>query len=77
MFNYVRLWYRYFQVEVLSIPGRVIALAFFLFLAVLPLFANSPQVLRILILAGIYAIYAVSWDLLSGYTGQISLGTRK
>lgn len=74
MFNYVRLWYRYFQVEVLSIPGRVIALAFFLFLAVLPIFANSPQVLRILILAGIYAIYAVSWDLLSGYTGQISLG---
>ena len=74
MFNYVRLWYRYFQVEVLSIPGRVIALAFFVFLAVLPLFANSPQVLRILILAGIYAIYAVSWDMLAGYTGQISLG---
>jgi len=74
MFNYVRLWYRYFQVEVLSVPGKVIALIFFVFLGFLPLFANSPQVLRILILAGIYAIYAVSWDMLAGYTGQINLG---
>jgi len=74
MINYFRLWFRYFQVEVLSIPGRVIALAFFLFLGVFPLFNNSPQILRIIILAGIYAIYAVSWDMLAGYTGQISLG---
>ena len=74
MINYFRLWYRYFQVEVLSIPGRVIALVFFVVLGALPLFTQSPQVLRILILAGIYAIYAVSWDTLAGYTGQISLG---
>ena len=74
MINYFRLWYRYFQVEVLSIPSKVIALVFFLVLGALPLFTQSPQVLRILILAGIYAIYAVSWDMLAGYTGQISLG---
>ena len=74
MINYFRLWYRYFQVEVLSVPGRVIALLFFLTLLVLPIFSHSPQMLRILILASIYAIYAVSWDLLAGYTGQISLG---
>jgi len=74
MINYFRLWYRYFQVEVLSIPSRVIALIFFIVIGALPFFTQSPQVLRILILAGIYAIYAVSWDLLAGHTGQISLG---
>lgn len=74
MINYFRLWYRYLQVEVLSVPGRVIALVFFVVLGVLPLFIESPPVLRILILAGIYTIYAVSWDMLAGYTGQISLG---
>lgn len=74
MISYFRLWYRYFQVEVLSIPSRVIALMFFLVIGVLPLFSQSPQLLRILILAAIYAIYAVSWDVLAGYTGQISLG---
>lgn len=74
MFNYLRLWFRYFQVEVLFVPGRLIALGFFICLGVLPLFNQSPQFLRILIMACIYAIYAVSWDMLSGYTGQTSLG---
>jgi len=74
MINYFRLFYRYLQVEVLAIPGRVIALSFFIIIGMLPLFTESPQLLRILILACIYTIYAVSWDLLSGHTGQISLG---
>jgi branched-chain amino acid transport system permease protein len=72
--NYFRLWFRYLQVEVLSVPSRVVALFFFAVLGLLPLSTDSPQVLRILILAAIYTIYAVSWDLLAGYTGQVSLG---
>jgi len=47
---------------------------FFLFLFFLPLITKEPFILRIAIFANIYAIYAVSWDLLCGFTGQINLG---
>lgn len=63
-----------FQGEVLAIPGRDIAFAFFLFLFILPLITTEPFILRIVIFASIYAVYAVSWDLLYGFTGQINLG---
>jgi len=42
-------------------------------LALAPLL-GSPMILRILMLANLYAVYAMSWDILSGYTGQISFG---
>ncbi len=45
----------------------------FLFL-VPQLFAQNPFLLNVLILANIWAIFAMSWDILSGYTGQISFG---
>ncbi len=38
------------------------------------LFGTNRFVLSILILCLIWAIFAASWDLLSGYTGQISFG---
>jgi branched-chain amino acid transport system permease protein len=63
-----------FQGDVLAIPGRSIALVFFVLLLIIPLFTRDPYVLRILIFANMYAIFAVSWDLLSGYTGQINFG---
>lgn len=63
-----------FQGDVLAIPGRSIALVFFLLLFIIPLFTRDPYVLRILIFANMYVIFAVSWDLLSGYTGQINFG---
>jgi branched-chain amino acid transport system permease protein len=63
-----------FQGDVLAIPGRAIALVFFVLLLIIPLFTRDPYVLRILIFANMYAIFAVSWDLLSGYTGQINFG---
>jgi len=59
---------------VLAIPGRFIALVFFVLLLIIPSFTRDPYVLRILIFANMYAIFAVSWDLLSGYTGQINFG---
>ncbi len=45
-----------------------------LVLALIPRVVSSPYFLHVLIIAAIYAVYAASWDLLSGYTGQLSLG---
>ena len=58
----------------LAIPGRLIALVFCLILLLIPLFTNAPYILRTLSFANIFVIFAVSWDLLSGYTGQINFG---
>ena len=63
-----------FQGDVLAIPGRLIALVFFLLLIVIPTITNEPYILRTLIFTNIFVIFAVSWDLLSGYTGQINFG---
>jgi len=46
----------------------------FLILLVLPITAPSPYLLTILTSASVLAIFAASWDLLVGRTGQISLG---
>jgi branched-chain amino acid transport system permease protein len=35
---------------------------------------QDPYLLRILILSSIFAIFAASWDLLSGFTGQMNFG---
>ena len=69
------LWlYRWTRNEILAVPGRVIALIFVLILLAIPLFSTHPYLLRILTLTAIFAIYAASWDLLAGFTGQINLG---
>jgi branched-chain amino acid transport system permease protein len=47
---------------------------FFLVLLLLPVFTQDPYLLRILILTSIFAILAASWDLLSGFTGQMNFG---
>jgi len=70
----IRRLFKDFQGDVLAIPGRLIALVFFLLLLFIPLVTAEPYVLRILIFANMYVIFAVSWDLLSGYTGQINFG---
>ena len=74
MISNLRLLFRLFKVKVWAIPGRMIALGFFSFLLLVPLFTDHSYVIRILSLAGIYAIFAVSWDVLAGYTGQLNLG---
>jgi len=43
-------------------------------LALLPLWVSNPYVLSVLTLAALYAIFASSWDILSGYIGQINFG---
>jgi len=43
-------------------------------LALIPVFMENVYIIHILILSNIYAVLASSWDLISGYTGQVSLG---
>lgn len=49
-------------------------LIMFVILAVVPVFTDNVYILHIIILSNIYAVFASSWDLISGYTGQVSLG---
>jgi branched-chain amino acid transport system permease protein len=60
--------------EVLVLPSRVVVAVFFLMLLGLPMITQDPYFLRILILTSIFAIFAASWDLLSGFTGQMNFG---
>jgi len=71
---YIRKFFKLIKTEVFVLPSRMIVLLFFLALVALPLITNDPYLLRILILASIFAIFAASWDLLSGFTGQMNFG---
>ena len=71
---YVRKFFGILKTEVFVLPSRIIVAGFFLALLVLPQVTNDPYLLRILILASIFAIFAASWDLLSGFTGQMNFG---
>ena len=66
--------YRILKEEILDVPGRVIATIFIICLLFVPLFSVNSYLLRILTLAAIFAIFAVSWDLLSGVVGQMNFG---
>ena len=59
---------------VLPVPGRVIAIVFFVALFLIPLLLDQPYYLRMFTYANLFVIFAVSWDLLSGYTGQVNFG---
>ena len=72
--SYVCRVYKGLRGEVLVLPSRTAVLLFCLILLLLPLVMDHPYYLRILIMACIFAIFAASWDLLSGFTGQISFG---
>ena len=71
---YLRRGYSLFRGEVLVLPSRVAVLIFALAVLLLPLFSQDPYLLRILIFTSIFAILAASWDLLSGFTGQMNFG---
>ena len=64
-----------FRWSVIPIPGRLIAVIFFVSLFVLPFITKfSDYWLLVLTFASIFTIFAVSWDVLSGYTGQVNFG---
>jgi branched-chain amino acid transport system permease protein len=71
---YLRKLYTIVRNEILVLPSRVVVMLFVLFLLFLPVFYKDPYMLRILIQASIFAILAASWDLLSGFTGQMNFG---
>lgn len=60
--------------EVLVLPSRTLVLAWVIALLALPLVYNDAYVLRILTMTCLFAIFAASWDLLAGYTGQVNFG---
>jgi len=71
---YLKKFYKIVRNEVLVLPSRVIVALFFIVLLGLPLVTQDPYVIRIIILTSIFAILAASWDLLSGFTGQMNFG---
>ncbi len=63
------------RAKTLSRVTIIIALALLAILVAIPyLFPGNQLLLTIFVLANVWAILAMSWDLLSGYTGQISFG---
>jgi branched-chain amino acid transport system permease protein len=60
--------------EVLVLPSRTLVLAWMLALLALPALYDDAYVMRILTMTCIFAIFAASWDLLAGYTGQVNFG---
>jgi branched-chain amino acid transport system permease protein len=60
--------------EVLVLPSRALVLAWVLALLALPVWYDDPYVMRILTMTCIFAMFAASWDLLAGYTGQVNFG---
>ncbi len=71
---YLRKFYTLLKNEILVLPSRVAVLLFFVTLLLIPLLVDDPYLLRVLILSSIFAIFAASWDLLSGFTGQVNFG---
>ena len=72
--GYCRLLYRSFVGNILAVPGRTIALTLGVFLLAIPVLTTESYILRILIISAIYSILAMSWDFLSGFSGQLNLG---
>src|SRR5207245_6413319 len=60
--------------EVFVLPSRTAVLIWAVALLALPVVYSDAYVLRILTMTCIFAIFAASWDLLAGYTGQVNFG---
>ncbi|OGP69135.1 MAG: hypothetical protein A2170_12700 [Deltaproteobacteria bacterium RBG_13_53_10] len=52
----------------------ILAVAVFVCLAIVPLLTTREYILSLIILVCLYTILSHSWNLLGGFTGQISLG---
>ena len=60
--------------EVLVLPSRTLVLIWVAALLALPVVYGDAYVMRIITMTCIFAIFAASWDLLAGYTGQVNFG---
>ena len=74
MIYYLLVPFKRLKSDVFPLPSRTLAFVFFIALFLLPLFVQTRYILGIVTIAAIFAIYAASWDLLSGITGQLSFG---
>lgn len=74
MMSYLYLARGWIRQEIFAVPGRVIALIFFILLFSAPLITQESYYLRIIIMAAIFSIFAMSWDVISGFAGQLNLG---
>lgn len=54
--------------------SSLLTFGFLLLLLIIPIITSNDYILMIFIWANIYAVYAASWDLLAGVTGQFSFG---
>jgi branched-chain amino acid transport system permease protein len=73
MFWLRRAWAE-LRTEVFVLPSRILVLAWVVALLALPLVYGDAYVMRIVTMTCIFAIFAASWDLLAGYTGQVNFG---
>jgi branched-chain amino acid transport system permease protein len=71
---YLKRFFAVVRGEVLVLPSRIIVALFFLVLLGMPLISQNPYLIRVIVLTSIFAILAASWDLLSGFTGQMNFG---
>lgn len=71
---YIGKLFKLIKNEIFILPSRIIVVLFVILLLVLPLITSDLYLLRIIILTSIFAIFAASWDLLSGFTGQMNFG---
>lgn len=55
-------------------PNVVLLLLLPLFLLYLPRFVQNTTLLQAISVATIFVMFAASWDILSGYTGQVNFG---
>ena len=60
--------------EVFVLPSRTLVLVWVAAVLLLPFAYGDAYVLRILTMTCLFAIFAASWDLLAGYTGQVNFG---
>lgn len=72
--TYLRRAYTSFATHIFDVPPRLLSFLFLLLLLAFPA-TNPPQyILLIFVIVNMMAIFAASWDLLVGRTGQMSLG---
>jgi len=72
--TYLRRAYSSFAVHVFDVPPRLLVFLLFLLLLFLPITRVGDYTLGVLTTLNTFAIFAVSWDLLVGRSGQMSLG---
>ncbi|MCJ7774170.1 MAG: branched-chain amino acid ABC transporter permease, partial [Desulfobacterales bacterium] len=71
---YFKKLFKIFRSEVLVLPSRVAVLVFIIIILAYPFILTNSYFWNIIKLACIFSILAASWDLLTGFTGQMNFG---